>query len=99
MDTDTSPHIFSQPYFPTIIFIYLTPFPGTHFPIHSFCPFPGPRFPKSQPNYVVLAVSPITAANTHYFASPNDPSINLTYNTHRLSGLVPIHRSLPPILS
>ena len=84
MDTDTSPHIFSQPYFPTIIFIYLTPFPGTHFPVQSFCPCPGPRFPQSQPFYVALAVSPISAAKTHYAAAPHDPFTNRTPIGHRV---------------
>ena len=76
MDTDTTPHISPQPYFPTIIFLHLTAFPGTYFPIHSFGPFPSPRFSKSQAKCVVLALSPKSAANTHYGAGRDDAMIN-----------------------
>ena len=84
MGIDSSPHIFPQPSFPTLIFINPTAFPGSYFPIHLCLAPPGPRFPKSQPDYVVLAVSPITGANTHYPAAPHDPFTNGTPIGHRV---------------
>ena len=76
MAIGSSPHTFPQPSFPTLIFINPTAFPGSCFPIHSFLAPPGPRFPKSQPKCVALALSPKSGANTHYGAGRHDVTMD-----------------------